>query len=99
MTAPPLAKWLRYVWQPTAYLLLAVVMTWPLAIELGTKFPSDTGSDMLVHEWTLHWLKQALLNLQNPFFTHLIDYPSGVSLTSHNIAWVNFGMWLPFTYA
>jgi hypothetical protein len=99
MSAPVRAKWLRHFWQPTAYLLLAVVMTWPLAIELGIKFPSDTGSDMLVHEWTLHWLKQALLNLQNPFFTHLIDSPTGVSLTSHNIAWANFGLWLPFTYA
>ena len=66
---------------------------------LGIQFPSDTGSDMLVHEWTLHWLKQALLNLQNPFFTHLLAHPTGVSLTSHNIAWVNFGLWLPLSYA
>ena len=99
MTAPSRAKWLHHVWPLAAFLLVAVVMTWPLAIELGTQFPFDTGSDMLVHEWTLHWLKQALLNLQNPFFTHLMDYPTGVSLTSHNIAWVNFGLWLPLSYA
>jgi hypothetical protein len=98
MTSSMQVKRFRHVWPLPTYLLISLVMTWPLAIELGTQFPSDTGSDMLVHEWTLHWLKQALLNLQNPFFTHLMDYPTGVSLTSHNIAWANFGLWLPLTY-
>jgi hypothetical protein len=99
MTFAMQVKRFRHVWPLPTYLLIALVMTWPLAIELGTQFPSDTGSDMLVHEWTLHWLKQALLNLQNPFFTHLLAHPTGVSLTSHNIAWVNFGLWLPLTFA
>lgn len=99
MTAPLRAKWLRHAGPLAAYSLVAVVMTWPLALQLGAQFPSDTGSDMLVHEWTLHWLKQALLNLQNPFFTPLMYYPTGVSLTSHNIAWANFALWLPLTYA
>ena len=99
MTAPTQVKRFCHAWPLFTYLLLSLVMTWPLAAELGRKFPSDTGSDMLVHEWTLHWLKQALLNLQNPFFTSLLAHPTGVALTSHNIAWVNFGVWLPLTYA
>ena len=98
MLTRPQVKRFRHVWPLLAYLLLSLVMTWPLVAELGSKFPSDTGSDMLVHEWTLHWLKQSLLNLQNPLFTDLLAHPTGVSLTSHNIAWVNFGLWLPLTY-
>ena len=98
MTSSLQVKRFRHGWPLPTYLLISLVMTWPLARDLGTQFPSDTGSDMLVHEWTLHWLKQAILTLQNPFFTHLMDYPTGVSLTSHNIAWVNFGLWLPLTY-
>src|SRR5512139_3708624 len=99
MTSSMQVKRFRHLWPLPTYLLISLVMTWPLAKELGALFPSDTGSDMLVHEWTLHWLKQALLNLQNPFFTHLLSHPTGVSLTSHNIAWVNFALWLPLSYA
>lgn len=74
-------------------------MTWPLARRLGTHIPADQGSDFWVHEWTFWWLKQALLEQQNPYFTPYLYHPSGVSLTSHNIAWVNFGVWFPLQAA
>ena len=45
--------------------------------------------------WTFRWIKQALLNGQNPFFTDLLYYPQGVSLLTHNIAWVHIAAWLP----
>lgn len=86
-------------WPLRGYALLSLLMTWPLAARLGTAFPSDTGSDMLVHEWTLWYLRNTLLNLQNPFTTDLLAHPSGVALTSHNIAWMNFGVGLPLALA
>lgn len=86
-------------WPLRGYALLSLIMTWPLAARLGSAFPSDTGSDMLVHEWTLWFLRNSLLNLQNPFATDLLAHPSGVALTSHNIAWMNFGVGLPLALA
>lgn len=76
------------------YTLLAILMTWPLVAQLGSAIPGKIG-DAYVHLWTFSWLKQALLTGQNPFFTNLIFYPNGVSLLNHNLAWVNFAVWLP----
>jgi hypothetical protein len=74
--------------------ILSIIMTWPLTAQLGTHIPSE-GQDHLVHLWTYWWLKKALLTGQNPFYTTLLYYPNGVSLTTHNIAWLNFAFWLP----
>jgi hypothetical protein len=90
-----MVKRYRHLWPLLIYALASIVMTWPLITRLGLEIPSDTGSDFWVHEWTLWWLKQAVLTGQNPYFTHLLARPTGVSLTSHNIAWFNFGLWFP----
>ena len=76
------------------YGLLAIIMTWPVITKLGTDLAGG-HSDLWIHQWTFWWIKQALLNGLNPFYTSLIYYPSGVSLTSHNIAWFNVALWLP----
>ncbi len=76
------------------YLLLTVLMTWPLAARLSTQL-AGAGTDVWIHQWTFWWVKHALLNGQNPFYTTLLYYPDGVSLTSHNIAWFNIALWLP----
>jgi hypothetical protein len=78
-----------------AYGLLVVVMTWPLAARLATHIPAGTGGDVWVHQWTLEWLKRSLAEGRDPFYTDLLFHPNGVSLTSHNIAWLNFALWLP----
>ena len=53
------------------------------------------GQDQFIHLWTFGWVKRALLTGQNPFYTTLLYFPDGVSLTTHNIAWLNFAFWLP----
>ncbi len=78
-----------------AYGLLSVGMTWPLAVQLTTHVPAGVGGDVWVHQWTLWWLKRCITQGLNPFYTDLLFYPVGVSLTSHNIAWFNFALWLP----
>jgi hypothetical protein len=70
-------------------------MTWPLAARLTTHVPAGVGGDVWVHQWTLWWLKRCVTRGLNPFYTDLLYYPVGVSLTSHNIAWFNFALWLP----
>ena len=76
------------------YLLLAVLMTWPVAAQLGTAYAGGR-SDLWMHQWTFWWVREALAAGQSPFFTDLLYFPQGVSLTSHNIAWFNIAVWLP----
>ena len=90
--------WLRNGRSPflifVIYSLLTIPLTWPTVAHLGSHIPGQLG-DAYVHLWTFEWLKFALLSGQNLFETDLIFYPIGVSLLNHNIAWVNFALWLP----
>ncbi|UCC54244.1 MAG: glycosyltransferase family 39 protein, partial [Anaerolineaceae bacterium] len=38
---------------------------------------------------------EAISNGQDPFYTRLLYYPNGISLTTHNIAWFNAFLWIP----
>ena len=76
------------------YALLTVLLTWPIAGRLGTYIPASDG-DAWVHLWTFDWIKQALTQGLDPYFTDLLFYPDGVSLAFHNIAWVHIAAWLP----
>jgi hypothetical protein len=87
------STWL-YVFVLLGYLLLTLVMTWPLVTRLGSEI-AGAGTDVWIHQWTFWWIKEALQSGQNPFYTTLLYYPYGVSLTSHNIAWFNIALWLP----
>jgi hypothetical protein len=78
----------------TAYVLVAVVMTWPVAAHLGTHLPGG-GDDVWVHQWTFWWVKESIAKGYNPLYTHLLFYPEGVSLATHNFAWLNIAAWLP----
>jgi hypothetical protein len=77
-----------------AYVVLAVVMTWPVAARLGTHLPGFRD-DLWTHQWTFWWVKQSILEGHSPFYTDLLFHPHGVSLAYHNIAWLNIAVWLP----
>jgi hypothetical protein len=76
------------------YSALTILMTWPVAGQLGTHVPGGTV-DLWVHRWTFWWVKRAIVQGDNPFYTRLLYHPGGVSLAYHNIAWLNIGLWLP----
>ena len=76
------------------YILLSMAMTWPVVAQLGQQ-PVGGHVDQWTHLWTFHWIKQALLNGTNPLYSQDIFYPVGVSLVTHNIAWLNILLWLP----
>ena len=78
-----------------SYGLISAVMTWPLIARLGTLVPAGVGGDVWSHLWTFWWVKKSLAEGINPFYTSLLYFPEGVSLTTHNIAWVNIAIWLP----
>ncbi|MGB3714631.1 MAG: hypothetical protein WA996_09400 [Candidatus Promineifilaceae bacterium] len=75
------------------YLLLIVIITWPTVSQLTTHMPG-TSSDTLLHYWNGWWVRTALSQGQSPFFSPLLFYPSGVSLVTHNIAWLNILPWI-----
>jgi hypothetical protein len=76
------------------YVLVSVAMTWPVAAHLGTHLPGG-GDDVWVHQWTFWWVKESIVKGYNPLHTHLLFYPDGVSLATHNFAWLNIAAWLP----
>lgn len=76
------------------YILLTVIMTWPLAARLGTHLAGGRD-DLWMHQWTFWWAKQSIMEGRSPFYTDLLFYPRGVSLISHNFAWLNIAAWLP----
>jgi hypothetical protein len=84
------AAWLALM----AYALLTAVMTWPVVARLNTHVPGG-NVDLWTHRWTYWWIKQAIIEGRNPFYTDLLFHPQGVSLAFHNIAWINIALWLP----
>ena len=79
------------------YLALTLLMTYPLARELGRAIPGD-GFDGWQNVWNLWWVKRALLvEGTNPYFTRFIDYPNGVYLYFHTLNIFNGLTFLPFS--
>jgi hypothetical protein len=77
------------------YVLLALVMTYPLVLHLGDSIPGD-GFDGWQNYWNLWWVKAALLDLhQSPYFTHYLYYPTGYSLLFHTLNIFNSFLSLP----
>lgn len=83
----------------TGYLLLTVVMTYPLVAHFGTAIPGD-GFDGWQNYWNLWWVKSALLDLQqSPYFTPYLYYPAGTSLLFQTLNIFNSLLTLPIQLA
>ncbi len=76
------------------FIALAIILTWPIAGQLGTHIPGSEG-DAWVHLWTFNWVKESFLNGNNLFYSNLTFYPVGTSLVTHNFAWLQILLWLP----
>jgi hypothetical protein len=78
--APQLAHWLlRAIRVLAAYLLLTLLMTWPLGAQLTKTLPD--GGDGWQFMWNLWWVKTAVVDLHtSPFHTSLLYYPFGTNL-------------------
>src|SRR5512136_2166109 len=60
-----------------AYTLIALVMSWPLALNFATAIPGVEG-DAGSFVWALGWMKTALVDLRvSPFHTDYVFYPLG----------------------
>ncbi|RIK36452.1 MAG: hypothetical protein DCC55_27270 [Chloroflexi bacterium] len=78
------ATW-RHIVVLLLYLVLTVVMTWPLVLNLTTAIPGD-DFDGWQNYWNQWWIKIALVERQQtPFVTDLLYHPTGVGLYFHTL--------------
>ena len=76
------------------YILVAILVTWPIAANIGQAVPGSEG-DVWVHLWTFRWVRDSLFTGQGLLFTDLMYHPNGVSLVTHNFAWFHIALWIP----
>ncbi len=76
------------------FAVITLIATWPVVARLGSHLAGGRD-DLWVHQWTFWWIREALRQGTSPFFTSNLYSPTGVPLTSHNIAWFNIALWLP----
>jgi len=79
------------------YILLSVLMTWPLARELNTHVPSP-DSDVFNVYWGNWWMRHALGNGMNPYETQHLAYPEGFNLASFAFSPFLALLWIPLSW-
>ena len=79
------------------YLILAVLMTWPLARQLGTHVPTP-DSDIFNVYWGNWWVRHALGNGLNPYETTYLVYPIGFDLFSFAFSPFLALLWIPLSW-
>jgi hypothetical protein len=81
-----------------AYILLAIVLTYPLVLRFATHVAGD-GSDDPALAWNLWWVPHAILNLQSPIYTDYMFYPIGLNLAFYTLTYLNAFLSIPFQFA
>lgn len=80
------------------YLLITLVMTFPLIMHFGSALPGD-GKDAWQNYWDYWWLRTALAAGQNPYHTPLLYAPYGAPLYLHTLNPFNGLISLPIQIA
>ncbi len=71
------------------YLVLALVLTYPLALNLNTHIPGH-DTDGPAQTWALWWTRYAVLDLgRAPFTTDYLFYPLGINLVAYTPVFLN----------
>ncbi|MBI5301700.1 MAG: hypothetical protein HY868_06165 [Chloroflexi bacterium] len=82
-----------------AYLVLAIVLTFPLVLHFTTHVPGDGGDDPAL-AWNLWWVPYAIINLgQSPIYTQHMFYPIGINLAFYTLTYLNAFLSIPLQYA
>jgi len=83
------------------YIILTLVMTWPLALRWTTNLPGgphkDGLEDAYQNVWNLWWMKAALTRPTNPLITDRIFYPEQPNLYYHTLSPINTLLAAPVT--
>lgn len=76
------------------YFALVLVMTYPLALRVGSALPAGSG-DVWMNYWNFWWWKQSLLEWRSPFWTSVLYHPFGIDLRCHTHSVFNQILALP----
>lgn len=80
------------------YLLLSIILTYPLITHFDSHVPGR-GIDDPALAWNLWWVKFSIFNLEtSPLYTDYLYYPLGVNLTANTSTFLNGILALPFTF-
>jgi len=89
------SAWKRHLLVIGLYSLLALVLTYPLALHFTTHVPGDGGDDPAL-AWNLWWVKYALLDLgTNPFHCNYMFHPIGINLAFYTLTVLNALLSIP----
>jgi hypothetical protein len=92
-------RWQIHVLVVLAYILLALVLTWPVAGRLSTHVPGN-GADDPPLTWNLWWVRYALLEAgANPFDSDYMFYPLGINLAFYTLTILNGLLSIPLQAA
>lgn len=79
-----------------AYLVAAVIVTYPLVRNLFSLTGPGTTSQML---WNFWWVREALVHRHtNPFFTPMLFHPEGAGLAFHTLSIFNCVAFMPVSF-
>lgn len=78
------------------FLTLAVMLTWPLAVRLGSAVPAGVG-DLWQNYWNFWWWKTCLIEGRSPYWTSYLFHPTGVPVVFHTHSPFNMIVALPIT--
>ena len=82
----------------SGYILLSLLITWPMVLHFSTKIPG-VGGDDLMFVWNYWWVKHAVMDLKtNPFYTDYMFYPHKTALFMHTYAFTNGVLSVPLQY-
>src|SRR5512142_362233 len=82
-----------------AYVLLAVILTYPLVLHFTTHVAGDGGDDPAL-AWNLWWVPYSILQLHSsPIETSHMFYPIGLDLAFYTLTYLNAFLSIPFQYA
>jgi hypothetical protein len=82
-------------WVLSAYAVLTVVFTWPVAASFTTRLGGE-GADLRVAFWDMWWFERAVLEGHRFLKTPYLYYPGGVELNYHSISWGSAAVAFPF---
>ncbi|MGA3021125.1 MAG: hypothetical protein ABSD68_04220 [Candidatus Micrarchaeales archaeon] len=83
----------KYLLPLVIYLLIALIVFWPVTLNITTVVAASTGGsglaggDLFQNLWSLWWVDYAIFNLHiSPYFTHLLFYPVGANLVTETLS-------------
>lgn len=77
------------------YLLLTLIITFPLVFQLHHMLPLGNG-DTYTAIWQNWWMRESLVNGKNLEHADILFHPTGLDTTLQPRRWVTFPIWLIF---